>query len=232
MPSRFKIFFLLIVVTVAATLLAQTAPPAPEAAQSPVVAPAPVAPTTGTTPLVAPAPPSPGAAPVAAPAPDAKPPVAPVPPQPPIPPVPPRHFQLDYVVKEVENGKVTNSRTYSIIVAANGEGRREQIRTGSRVPVITADGDRKQFQYIDLGVDIDSSDVREKQGQLWLRVSAEVSSRSPASSPDSGTPIIRRNRWESNVTVPVNKPVVIFSSDDVTSTRTMQLELKATPIKQ
>jgi hypothetical protein len=73
--------------------------------------------------------------------------------------------------------------------------------------------------------------VREKLGQLSLRVSAEVSSRSSTSSPDSGTPVIHRNRWESNVVVPVGKPTTIFSSDDVASTRTMQLELKATPVK-
>jgi hypothetical protein len=43
-------------------------------------------------------------------------------------------------------------------------------------------------------------------------------------------PTIRQNRWVSTVAVPLKKPTVIFSSDDLTSKRQMQLELTATPI--
>ena len=43
-------------------------------------------------------------------------------------------------------------------------------------------------------------------------------------------PMIRQNRWTSNVVVPLKKPTVIFSSDDLTTKHQMQLELTATPI--
>jgi hypothetical protein len=43
-------------------------------------------------------------------------------------------------------------------------------------------------------------------------------------------PVIRQNRWSSNVVVPLKKPTLIFASDDATSKRQMQLELTAAPV--
>jgi hypothetical protein len=131
-------------------------------------------------------------------------------------------------VKEVEKSKVVNSRSYSLVVTANGDHRNGVIRTGSRVPVNVAAMAPAQYQYMDVGVDIDTRDIRESQGQLLLHIVAEVSSLGERA--ESAPPVVRRNRWESDVTVPVGKAVTVFSSDDVASTRTMQLDLKAMPI--
>ena len=153
---------------------------------------------------------------------------------------PPKYYKLDFVVKETEAGKVLNSRNYSITLAADGLsgsspaavannafGPSHSIRSGSRVPVRTTKGD---FTFIDLGVNIDCRQVREVQNGLSLSVTADVTS-TAQEAPEVGYPVLRQNKWTSNVLVPIKKPTLLFSSDDVSSKRQMQLELTATPIK-
>jgi hypothetical protein len=138
----------------------------------------------------------------------------------------PKFYKLDFVVKEVEGAKVLNARSYSVISSTEGKGVEGcQVRTGSKVPGAVAGG------YIDVGVSIDCYQVRETQTGLSLGLSADISSIPPDLTPPvSAPPVIRQNRWRSNVVVPLKKPVVIFSSDDLTTKHQMQLELTATPI--
>jgi len=142
--------------------------------------------------------------------------------------VPAKFYKLDFVVKEMEGTKVLNTRSYSFLTSTQITGPAGafggcSIRTGNKVPM--AGGG-----YLDVGVNIDCNDVKETQVGLSLSVTADISS-IPAESqiPVSGQ-VIRQNRWRSNVVVPLKKPVVIFSSDDLTSKRQMQLELTATPV--
>lgn len=44
-------------------------------------------------------------------------------------------------------------------------------------------------------------------------------------------PLIQQNKWNSQVVVLLGKPAVVFSSDEVASKRTIELELTATEIK-
>ena len=67
---------------------------------------------------------------------------------------PPRYYRLDFVVKEVEDGKVINGRSYSTIMQS-GERSTAQIRTGSRVPVTITGPGASNIQYFDIGVNID-----------------------------------------------------------------------------
>jgi len=142
-----------------------------------------------------------------------------------------RFFKLDFVVKEIgEDGKVTNSRSYSTMCVSGRRGRSGSIRNGNRVPVWT--GDTHQIQYIDLGVNIDVQNVRLAENQLAMDVNAEVSSAVNSQATDSHPdPIIRQNRWESAVLIPLSRATVIFSSDDLSSKGKLQLELTATSVK-
>jgi hypothetical protein len=141
----------------------------------------------------------------------------------------PKYFHLDFVVKELDNGKVINARHYST-TTATGDGNLGYtctMRSGSKVPVpqggTIAAG---QFTYIDVGVNIDCRSAKEIEGSLAIGVTAEISNAAPSSNP----PLIRQTKWSSNVIVPIGKPTVIFSSDDVTTKGQMQLELTATAI--
>lgn len=135
-----------------------------------------------------------------------------------------RYFHLDFVVKEVDAGKVTNTRHYWTTVAT-GEHGACSIRTGSKVP-IPADANGS-YTYLDVGVNIDCSRPEEVDGNLALGVSAEISSAAPSQNP----PLVRQNKWNSKVIVPLNKPTMLFSSDDLTSKGQIQVELTATPVK-
>jgi hypothetical protein len=148
----------------------------------------------------------------------------------PVPAMEQRYYHLDFVVEEVEAGKVVNSRNYSTIIASNGQ---SSIRTGTKVPFNASTvPNAAQYMQIDVGVDIDCNEAKELNNQLMLHVKAEVSSLAdPSEGSHPGAPVIRHNSWESNVVLPIRQPTTIFSSDDLASKRKMQLELTATPIK-
>ena len=144
-------------------------------------------------------------------------------------------FRLDYVLKELEGGKVINSRGYSTLIST--EQKNSTIRSGNKVPVPSSAGSGFPFQYVDIGVNIDSLFVKEGPTQLGLYVSAEVSSvvsETPAGAAapaSTGTaPVMRQTKWGASVVVPLRKSTTVFSSDDPTLKRQLQLELTATPI--
>ncbi len=139
----------------------------------------------------------------------------------------PKFYNLEFQVKEVEAGKVVNGRSYYLMIST--ESNPAQLRTGGKMAY--AMGGPGQFNFFDVGVNIDCRSARERGGELALMINADISSVLPT--PEGVTnapPMIRQNRWGSNVIVPLRKPTVIFSSDDSSGKRKMQLELTATPI--
>ena len=133
------------------------------------------------------------------------------------------------MVKELDSGKVINARHYSTTTATGDSisGYSCTIRTGNKVPVPSGGATgTSTFTYIDVGVNIDCRSAKEIDGSLAVSVAAEISNAATSSNP----PLIRQTKWSSNVIVPIGKPTVIFSSDDVTSKGQMQLELTATAI--
>jgi len=142
-------------------------------------------------------------------------------------PAPPAKFyKLDFVVKEVESGKVVNTRTYSTMVSSHDTSRACSIRTGGRIPYNTG----KEYMYLDVGVNIDCLHVNEAQNGLSLWIDADISSVVQESTTNTDRPFLRQNKWGSTVLVPLKKPTVVFSSDDLNGKHQTQLELTATPI--
>ncbi len=139
-------------------------------------------------------------------------------------PEPSKFFKLDFVVKEVEANKVLNTRSYSMTVSTDKSSGHSSLRSGSKVP------NANNNSYIDVGVNIDCFAVRELDNELAMVLTAEVNSL-PQDPAATALPLMRQNRWTSNVSVPLKRPTIVFSSDDVTSKHQMQLELTATPIK-
>jgi len=156
---------------------------------------------------------------------------------------PPQHFyRLHFAVAELDGlGKVTNTRSYEETIATTGGGQPvgdQQIKTGSRVPIVTGsygsnnpNSGNTQFQYIDLGVNLDVQDANERGDMLGFRLKAEISSIARQTEiAGTGEPVIRQNVWNSIVLVPVGKPTVVFSSDDLDSKGKMQVEVTATRV--
>src|SRR5687767_12733873 len=71
----------------------------------------------------------------------------------------PRFYRLEFVLKELENDKVVNSRLYTTSVSVNTPGP-VSIRAGSRIPLVTTMAPAKQYNYYDVGVNIDIREVR------------------------------------------------------------------------
>ena len=140
---------------------------------------------------------------------------------------PARFYKLDFVVKELDGSRVVNARTYST-TASTEERSGCAIRTGSKVQV-GAPG-ASATANVDVGVNIDCRSIKEVRNELSMSVTADITSMAQESTTSSAYPVIRQNRWSSNVIVPIRKSSVIFSSDDTTSKHQMQVELTATPI--
>ena len=140
-----------------------------------------------------------------------------------------KFYKLDFVVKEVEGTKVLNARSYSMIVSTEQPSPASSIRAGSRVPIFSSPGST-QYTYTEVGVNIDCRSAQQLGNELSLVVTADITStaQDPAT---ASPPVLRQNKWNSIVVVPIRKPLVVFSSDDATSKRQMQLELTATPIR-
>jgi hypothetical protein len=145
--------------------------------------------------------------------------------------VPKKFYQLNFMVQELENERVINSRQYSMILRGGAE--RGSIRSGQSVPYPTRSGANAEWQQINVGVDIDCRKLEELGGQVSLSILADISSVIEShgeAGPPPALPIVRHNRWESFVLMPVKKPTILFSSDDPASKRKMQLLLTVTPI--
>ena len=159
-------------------------------------------------------------------------------------PEPPAHYyRLQFVIQELgSDGKPTNSRSYSTTVSTGRMDHYGAIRTGSRVPIITGalhgptgTSESKlefQYQYLDVGVNIDTENVHETNGQLSFLLKAEVSAladpthTSPSDLPND--PVIHQNQWQASVIIPIGKPTVVFSSDALDNKGGMQLSVTAT----
>ncbi len=150
------------------------------------------------------------------------------------------YYHLDISIQELgPDGKPTNSRSYSTTVSTDQRSRGASIRTGSRIPIVTgaasANGESKQgvqFQYVDVGVNIDVRSTREVGRELALDFSAEVSSLADPSSPvNQPDPVIRQNFWQAIVLIPIGKPTVAFASERLESKDAMQLVVTATPVQ-
>jgi type II secretory pathway component GspD/PulD (secretin) len=152
---------------------------------------------------------------------------------------PPIHYyHLDFVIQELDaNGKPVNSRSYATIVTTDRSDSNVDLRTGSRVPIVTAGKPtaseteklETQFQYIDVGVRIDTRGAHEIGDQFAIHLHAEISSLAEASgTAERADPVIRQNSWDSAVLIPIGKPTVVFSSDALESKGRMQLVVTAT----
>lgn len=137
------------------------------------------------------------------------------------------YYHLEFVLKELgDDGRVVNSRTYDTSVSSSGKS--SSVRAGTKIPIRTNDKD--EIQYLDLGVNIDCDSTRETPQGLGLHISAEISS---IASPTSGgiqSPIVRQNQWQSMTLIPIGKPTILFSSDNLENKGRMQVEVTATPL--
>jgi len=150
---------------------------------------------------------------------------------------PVHYYHLEFVVQETgADDKPTNSRSYSTTVSTDPH-ENGSIRAGVRIPIATGTENaasalvNTQFQYIDVGVNIDTRSVQEIGRSLSLYLTAEVSSVSTSSDPSLHQPVIRNNRWQAAILIPIGKPAVVFTSDEFDRKGSMRMVVTATPME-
>jgi hypothetical protein len=153
----------------------------------------------------------------------------------------PAHFyHLDFVVQELgADGKPANSRSYSATVSTDPRDHGTSIRTGSKLPIATGSSSSSngkelfdtQWQYVDVGVNIDVHSAREVGRQLSLELIADVSSMAAPSDANIHHPVIRQNKWQASVLIPIGKATVVFTSDSLDSKGSMQIVATATALQ-
>jgi hypothetical protein len=138
----------------------------------------------------------------------------------------PRHFyKLTYVLKEFDEGKVVNQRSF-VLTASTGDRYASRMRAGSKYPV----RDEGKIDYVDVGVNLDNR-LEDGPDGLSMDVSAEISSVGSETTTGNSAPIIRQVRTNALALVPLNKTTMLFAVDDPASRHQFQLEVTAAPQK-
>jgi hypothetical protein len=92
----------------------------------------------------------------------------------------------------------------------------------------------EQFQYLDVGMNIDCRFAERDKG-LWLYISIDSSSFSLPEEQRawtvSGQPIVRELRSQLETVVRPGNPILVSSMDDPSSKRRFQLEVTATKVR-
>ena len=149
-----------------------------------------------------------------------------------------KFYRLDFAIKELDETKVVSTKKYSTFISTDDRTKGASIRVGTKVPYSTGSSSggtspvtNTQYNYADVGVNIDCQKISEANGHLVVQISAEITSIPASEGPITTQPIIRQNRWFSVSVIEPAKPTTLFSSDDLNSKRKLQLELTATPVR-
>jgi len=153
-------------------------------------------------------------------------------------------YRLDFSFNEVADGKIVNTRRYSMDITA---GESNEIKIGTRVPVVTGANNPStpaavQYQYLDIGTNI-WAQLREHGDELMLTVRSDVSNldTNSADGPGGGNssaerrmdlgPVIRQIKISGSTLLTTGKPILIGSMDDPNSKRQFQLEVTVTKLR-
>jgi len=142
-------------------------------------------------------------------------------------------YRLDFAFNELADGKIVNTRHYSMNLTA---GESNEIKIGARVPVTSSASpgtDIVQWQYLDVGTNI-WAQLREHGDELVLVVRSDVSNLDTSNESEyvkgSNHPIVRQIKISGSTLLVVGKPILI-GMDDPNSKRQFQLEVTVTKLK-
>lgn len=143
-------------------------------------------------------------------------------------------FKLAFVLYEVDDGKRTNQRDYTMIGKTDNQ--TSSIRVSTKVPITTAEkaGD-KQYTYTDVGLRINCSMKEQVDRRLQFHCDIEMSSfirpeqiANATGNAGLAVPFLRATRIDSWALLTPGKPALLTTVDDINSTKRMQIEVTAT----
>ena len=141
-------------------------------------------------------------------------------------------YRLNFVIKELDDGKLVNTRVYSMILDSSAQGGPQtsgEIKAGSRVPL----NGEKGITYMDVGVNLWARLTVKQSGSLILAYNTEISSLAAPdmARSDGPGPLVRSMRSSTTCEVPLGKPVVLNEFDDPISKHRFQLEVTVNKAK-
>ncbi len=141
-------------------------------------------------------------------------------------------YRLDFAIKELDDGKVINSRSYSMVMQSAEERGRSygSVKAGSKVPIVTTNKEgQPTTTYMDVGVEINSQLYVLENGNLLLGANTEISSLAGAQTMTN--PILRAIHSNTTSEITAGKPAQIAIVDDPTSNHRFQIEVTATKLR-
>lgn len=144
-------------------------------------------------------------------------------PPPPPPPVGQTTYRLEYTVSELEGTKKLRSRNYTMLVVERSNGR---LRVGNRIPITGKEG---QFQYMDVGVNIDARPVSLDAHNVRLDTRVEVTAL--ASTENPARPILRNLSSQMEAVIPLDKTVILATQDEPGTETSFQVTVTARIVK-
>jgi hypothetical protein len=142
-------------------------------------------------------------------------------------------YRLNFVIKELDDGKVVNTRAYSMMLDSSAQGGGQQtsgeIKAGSRVPL----NGEKGVTYMDIGVVLWARLTVKQSMNLILAHNLEISSLAAPdmARSDGPGPLVRSMRSSTTCEVPIGRPVVLNELDDPISKHRFQLEVTVNKVK-
>jgi hypothetical protein len=138
-------------------------------------------------------------------------------------------YRVDIKLFEVDDGKRTNQREFSMVVAAQENGPPGILRVGNRVPVNTGE----KGNYIDIGFE-GRCRLRDMSGRLSASLDIDITGLAP-SEEGGGThgttmPVLRSTRLNTESVLVPGKAQIVGSIDDLASKKRMQVEVIATKL--
>jgi hypothetical protein len=132
-------------------------------------------------------------------------------------------YQLKLTVREMDGTKTVNSRSYEFSQRSSDWG---SLRVGSRVPILDKNGN--VFQYQDIGLNVDSR-IEDRDNQVGFDWRLELTSL--ASEQADTHPVVRNVKSNGQTLLPMGKPTIMSTVDDLNSTHKFVFEVTATKIK-
>lgn len=146
-------------------------------------------------------------------------------------------YRVEFKISEFEGEKKLNSRSYTLLIDTL---HRKELHLGTRVPVQTGTGTDKQFQYMDVGQNINCMVTSEAQHtvalDIWVDATSLAFHEQPngESVPESrhGNPIVQQIKVQTSATFELGKPTIVSTLDDPNSKHVFQIEVTPTRVRQ
>ncbi|HEX4154064.1 MAG TPA: hypothetical protein VHY48_00495 [Acidobacteriaceae bacterium] len=154
----------------------------------------------------------------------------------------PKSYRLVWTITDVDNGKTVGTQHYSMMVFT---GLQTSMKMGSKIPVATGtyngsskDGMETQFQYLDVGLNINASvfDVSPGMASSRLRLTSKIE-QSSAAVEDERTiagvrePVVRQAVLEGSSLITPGKPLLLGSLDVPGSTHHLDVEVELEDVR-